>query len=100
MRVGPGRTDKRVALFLVLEGGAVEECAVALIVDRAIAGYMRKDSFPLASFGLFAIGVAGIGDHVHPLRLAHGHLRRLCHRRQTASALALPSGLLHPTERV
>jgi hypothetical protein len=24
---------------------------------------MRKDSFPLASFGLFAIGVAGIGDH-------------------------------------
>ena len=50
---------------------AVEQRAIALLVDAAVGRHVRHDALRFALRGLLSIGVARIGHHVQRFRLAH-----------------------------
>ena len=62
---------------------------------------MRNDALGFTSFGLFSVGVAGIGHYVQrPPWLSHCRLRRFGHRLQTASIVGFIGHLLRHDQRV
>src|ERR1035441_4031638 len=96
-----GRTEKPVLLGLIRECAAVKQLSAALIVHAAIGGNVRNDASGFASFRLFSVGIAGIGDHVQQLpRTAHCRLRGFGHRQQAAIVGGFGRDLLHYDQRM
>jgi hypothetical protein len=79
-----GRTLEAVALRLIEEETAVEQGAVALVVDGAVGGHMGNQPGGLAAACLLAVGVARVGDDVQAVGLKR-LLRGLRHRLQRAA---------------
>ncbi len=96
----PGRTVERVRRRVVVERGTVEQRSIALVVDGAIGRHMRQDAFCLAGFGLFAVGVAGVGNNIQRGRTANCLLCGLGHRQQAAVVGCLAGDLLGHDQRM
>jgi len=69
-----------VGLLVVSELVAVEQRAIARIVDAAIGRHMGHDALRLALFGLFTVRIARVGDYVECFRITRRRFGRFRHR--------------------
>src|SRR6478735_375669 len=94
------RAAKGVSLFVVDEQRAVEQRAIALVVDGAVGRSVRQDALLFTTLGLLTIRVTCVGHHVQSFWVVESGFGCFGHRQQAAIVRRIGGYLLRYDDAV